>query len=271
MKTIVEVIQLSSTYLKMDRARRIAEELLSHILGLKRMELYLQFDRPVVESELEKMRELLKRVAKGEPVEYVTGVVDFLGCNIKVDKRVLIPRQETEILVDLVLKRIGDGVLWDVCTGSGCIGIAIKKARPDLTVVLSDISKSALEVARENARLNEVEVEILEGDLLQPFKGRKADYLICNPPYISKNEYTNLDPSVRDFEPVQALVGGEEGTEYYQRLNLELDPYLNPKGQVFLEIGAGQEKALKELFVNRPHEVLKDWAGHPRFFFLEKQ
>lgn len=267
MKTLGEVLKLSQSFLKVPRARRVSEELLAHVLQCKRMELYMQFDRPIVESELTVLRELLKRAAKNEPLQYIVGSVEFLGCTIKVDPRCLIPRQETEILADLIVKRVKSGILWDVCTGSGCLGISIKKKRPDLTVVLSDISPDALALARENAKLNEVDVEILEGDLLEPFKGRKANYIVCNPPYIAESEYFTLDPSVRDFEPKGALVSGKVGTEYYSRLKRELDP----NSTCFFEIGAGQGEAVKEIFKNERYELISDWAGHPRFFLLERQ
>lgn len=268
MKSIAEVLKLSTEFLadrKIDRPRRIAEELLSHVLKLKKMDLYLQYDKPIIENELNILRELLKKCGKGEPLEYATGEVEFFGCKIKIDKRVLIPRPETEILVELVSKRIKKGVLWDLCTGSGCIGIALKKALPELTVTLSDISADALALAAENAK--GLDIEILQGDLLATFKGRKADYIICNPPYISQSEFDRLDPSVRDFEPKLALLAGDRGTEFYERLHRELPEYLIPGGQVFLEIGSGQGEAIKTIFPEGG-ELHFDWAGHPRFFFL---
>lgn len=280
MKTIGEVLKLSASFLeerKVDRARRSAEELLSHTLKIKRMDLYLQYDKPVEERELSILRELLKKKAKGEPLEYATGEVDFLDCRIKVDRRVLIPRPETEILASLIVKRLkgkplAGKILWDLCTGSGCLGIALKKALPELTVVLSDVSKDALSLARENA--SGLDVELLEGDLLTPFQGRRADFIVCNPPYVSQAEYLVLDPSVRDFEPKAALVGGEKGTEYYERLQRDLPSYLNPGAQAFFEIGSGQGEAIKQIFSGESwsnQELLNDWAGHPRFFFLENQ
>jgi release factor glutamine methyltransferase len=271
MKTIGEVIHLSSEFLaerKIERSKRFAEDLLSHVLKLKRMDLYLRFDQPIIEEELQRVRELLKRCGRGEPFEYVVGEVEFFGCKIKVDPRVLIPRPETEILVEMVAKQ-AKGVLWDLCTGSGCIGIALKKKIPSLLVTLSDISKDALAVAKENAKINEVDVELLQGDLLVPFQGRKADFIVCNPPYISREEMERLDSSVADFEPKMALFGGERGTEFYERLARELPPYLNKGGKIFLEIGAGQGEALRKLFPKG--ELYFDWAGHPRFFFLENE
>jgi release factor glutamine methyltransferase len=274
MKSVSEVLELSASFLKerkVERPRRIAEDLLAHLLKMKRMDLYLQFDRPVIEAELSLMREYLKKVIKGTPIDYVTGSIDFMGCTIEVDKRVLIPRPETEILVDHVLKRARGNIIWDVCTGSGCIGLALKKERPDWSVTLSDLSKDAVEVAKSNQLINELDVEILQGDLFEPFRGRKADVIVCNPPYISKNEYESLEPSVKNFEPMMALVGGERGDEFYRRIAQELPHVLSEGGQVFFEIGFSQGELLKEIFSNYNYQLLNDWAGHPRFFFLEKQ
>jgi release factor glutamine methyltransferase len=275
-KTVSELLQLSTVFLQergVERARRLVEELLASTLRMKRLDLYMQFDKPVEEKELAKLREPLKRLVIGEPIEYILGEVDFYGCKVAVDARVLIPRQETEILVEHILKRIKGRVVWDLCTGSGCLGISLKKARPELEVTLSDISSDALDLAKENAEKNQVEIRLVQGDLLTPFEGQKADIVVCNPPYISISEYLNLQPSVRDFEPKMALVGGETGTEFYERLARELPPFLNDGTLVFLEMGTGQGPQLQKIFSGSPWtraEVEKDWAGHDRFFFLEK-
>jgi release factor glutamine methyltransferase len=270
MKTIGEVIQLAGTFLtekQIERPRRIAEELLSHILQMKKMDLYLQYDRPIIEEELTRMRELLKQSAKGVPLAYVVGEVEFYGCKIKVDHRVLIPRPETELLVEKIAKRIQGGTLWDLCTGSGCIGIALKKALPQLQVTLADLSPDVLALAAENAKANGVEVEIVQGDFLTPFQGCKADYIVSNPPYVTQSEYFALDSSVRDHEPQLALVAGERGTEFYEQMAREEGAFT--KG-LYLEIGASQGEAVKQIFGGRG-EILKDLADHSRFFFLEKQ
>jgi release factor glutamine methyltransferase len=279
MKTLAEVLQLSTSFLKgkgVEKARRTAEELLSFSLGMPRLDLYLQFDRPLQESELIPLREGLRRCALGEPVEYVLGTTSFYGCEISLDARVLIPRPETEILVDSVVKAISSksGVLWDLCTGSGCVGISLKKKMPTLQVVLSDLSRSALELALENGRKNGVEVGGVEGDLLEPFKGKKADFIVCNPPYLSAREYAEAPVSVKNFEPKGALLAGERGTEFYERLAVGLPPLLNPQAKVFLEIGALQGDAVRKIFSSGPWVSMtlqKDWAGLDRFFFLETQ
>ncbi len=278
MKSVGEVLSLSTRFLQdrnIERPRRVAEELLSFLLRCKRIDLYMQFDRPLEEKELSLLREWLKRASQNEPVEYILGEIDFFGCSIQVDSRVLIPRPETEILVDLIAKKITtQKSLWDLCTGSGCIGISLKKKFPHLDVSLSDISAKALSLAQENAAKNGVDVSFFEGDLLAPFQGKTVDILVCNPPYISANEFLTLDPSVRDFEPKLALVGGEKGSEFFERLAKALPEYLSPGGLVFFEIGFAQGAEIQEIF-NSPiwgrSERIQDWSGKDRFFFLEKQ
>lgn len=280
MKTLGEVLTLTSDFLKEKqclRFRRVAEELIAHVLQLKRLDLYMQFDRPIQETELEQMRRLLKRAARGEPIEYVIGEVDFYHCKIVVTKEVLIPRPETEILVDQACRLFKQmpcqGMeAWDLCTGSGCIGIAIKKNCPALKVCLSDVSAQALSIAAENAQRNQVDVELLQGDLLIPFKKRKAHLIFCNPPYVSSKEFLTLDSSVKNFEPHAALIGGEDGLDFYRRLKEDLPTYLHSGAKVFFEIGAGQGKELVSMFSGKGWKNLrveKDWAGRDRFFFLE--
>lgn len=278
MKTLGEVLPLSSRFLsdrKIDRSRRLVEELLSSLLRCKRIDLYMQFDRPLDDSELATLREWLKRAAKHEPVEYIVGEIDFFGCTIKTDPRGLIPRQETELLVERIANQIKEQkIIWDVCTGSGCIGISLKKKFPNLEVSLSDLSVDAISLAKENGEKNGVEVKFCVGDLFAPFLGKKADLIVCNPPYISSGEYLKIDSSVRDFEPKMALVGGEYGVDFYERLAADLPDYLNDGGMVFLEIGATQGSRVKEIFASpiwKRIEVFQDLSGKDRFFFLEKQ
>jgi release factor glutamine methyltransferase len=280
MRTVLEILSLSTDYLKQKNIqfpRRQAEELLGEALGLGRMGLYLAFDRPVTEKELEKCRSWLKRRAQGEPLQYISGKVQFLDCEIFVTPDVLIPRQETEILADKIIKELSPfdlqgKILWDVCCGSGCIGIALKKQLPALKVALSDISKAALSMAKKNALHNNIEVEFFEGDLLAPFGDAKTDYVICNPPYVAESEYKGLDVEVRGYEPKLALVAGDQGLSFYQRLADELPKKLKRGGKVWLEIGDKQGEAVKALF-NSPlwknKSVSCDWSGRERFFSLE--
>ncbi len=278
MKSLLDVLQLSSAFLQkkgIERARRLSEDLLAHLLSCKRIDLYMQFDRPMLDEELVLLKEWLKRVAKEEPVEYVLGEVPFFGCTFRVDSRVLIPRPETEILVDFVSKNMGDAMsLWDLCTGSGCIGISLKKKFPQLHVTLSDISSDALSLAQENIQRNDVSAEVILGDFTSAMQGRAVDILVCNPPYVSSQEFLALDRSVRDFEPKLALLGGERGVEFYERLARDAGACLKPHGKMFLEIGSAQGKAVQEIFASslwKKTKLVQDWSGKDRFFFLEKQ
>ena len=275
MKTLGEILQLSTTHLKekkIPRARREAEEIVSFALKIKRLDLYLQYDRPLEEQELTLCRQLLKRASSGEPLEYIFGEKEFYHCQFCVTPKVLIPRQETEILLDIVVHEAKPGVAWDVCCGSGCLGIALKKAVPSVNVTLSDISQEAIELAKKNAERNHVDVFFETGDLLTPFKGKKADLILCNPPYISQKEFESLDFSVRNFEPKIALIGGESGLEYYRRLAEDLPRFLNPGAKIYFEIGASQGGSVLNIFSAscwRSKQIRKDWSNLDRFFSLE--
>ena len=277
MKRVLETLKLATEHLnkcKVASARRVAEELLSSVLKCERIGLYMQFDQPLIEEELSLYRALISRAAKHEPYEYILGSVTFFGCKLNIDPSVLIPRPETEILLDKVCQSLrGEGKeVWDLCTGSGCLGIGLKKALPQHRVTLSDLSPEALMVAKENSVCNQIDVECLQGDLLEPFDGRSADVVLCNPPYVTEEEYLDLDGSVRDFEPKMALVGGATGLEFYRRLNEALPKYLNKGAHVFLETGNTQGKSMNEIFSSpfwRKGEVFQDWSGQDRFFFLE--
>lgn len=280
MKTVLEVLTLSTDYLKkkgIEHPRRQAEELIGEALGVGRMGVYLQFDRPLSDEELVLCREWLKRRSEGEPIQYIAGKVDFFDCVITVSPDVLIPRQETEILVSKIVnelekRELSCKVLWDVCCGSGCLGIALKKRFPDLTVVLSDLSPKALAVARQNAQNNGVDVEFLQGDLLEPFQGRQTDYLVCNPPYVTEGEWHGLDREVKDHEPRMALVSGPAGTECYEKIAPLLSRHIRSGGRAWFEIGAGQGGRLSDIFVAAgltSSKVEFDWSGKERFFSLE--
>jgi release factor glutamine methyltransferase len=282
LKNLLEILQLSSDYLArrgVENARREAELLLCDFLGIRKVDLYLKFDRPMEESELSELRKRLKRRALGEPNAYIHGEAEFFGCTLKITPAVLIPRQETEILVDLIAKtlekeNLPGKRLLDLCCGSGCIGLALKKMFPELDVTLSDLSKEALRIAEINAERNRLEVRLIQGDLLEPFSSEVFDYVVCNPPYVSKKEYEELSPEVRVFEPKAALLAGETGLEFYQRLKRDLPSHLTPKAKAWFEIGASQGKAVQALFTGSPWRVCRvipDWAKRDRFISLEKE
>lgn len=280
MKTVLEIVNLSAEFLEkkgIKHGRREALDLISFSLDVRPLDLYVQFDRPLDEKELERCRSLLKRRALGEPIQYIRGKVDFFNCTIELSRDVLIPRQETEILVDqiatcLAKEELAGKLLVDLCCGSGCIGIALKRRFPDLEVVMSDLSPEAITVAKANAALNAVEVNIVVGDFLEPLAGKRIDYLVCNPPYVAEEEFDQLEIEVRNFEPKMALIGEDRGLAFYKRLAKELPAVMSARGKVWLEMGHEQGKEVLDIFKDCPAkkmEVLQDWSGHDRFFFLE--
>ncbi len=280
MKTLLEIVNLSADFLEkkgIKNGRREAIDLISFSLDIRPLDLYVQFDRPLNEDELEKCRNLLKRRAVGEPIQYIRGKVEFFDCTLNVGQDVLIPRQETEILVDSIAASLAkedraDKLLVDMCCGSGCIGIALKRRFPKIEVVLSDLSPKALAVARKNAELNEVEVEFCEGDFLETLNGRAAHYFVCNPPYVSEEEFSDLEIEVRNYEPKMALVAADNGLAFYKQLAKALPQFLLPGGKMWLEIGSKQGEAILDVFKEctvKNMQLLQDWSGHDRFFFLE--
>jgi release factor glutamine methyltransferase len=280
MKSVLEVLKATTAFLEQKgfpSPRREAEELLSRALEIPRMQLYLDFERPLPEEELDKCRRMLQRRLAGEPYGYITGKQEFLNCQLTVTPAVLIPRQETEILAEMVVKTLETTPqtgkhLLDLCCGSGCLGLAIKKAIPSLHVTLSDLSTDALEIARQNCRQNQLDVTFAHGNLVDPFSNQKFDYIVCNPPYISEKDYQSLETDVKNFEPRGALVAGPTGLEIYATLAKTLPSVLNPGGKVWFEIGFDQGDSVPALFGEacwKVKRVTKDWAGHDRFFFLE--
>lgn len=282
MKSLQEVLSLVTKTFSahgISNSRSQAEELLCDLLHCSRADLYQWRLRSLNVEEWEKAQAWVQRRLKGEPLAYISGHVQFYGCSLAITPAVLIPRPETEILVDKIAQSLQKQdlqgkILWDLCSGSGCIGIALKKRFPLLSIVLADQSADAMAIASRNAAANAAEVEYVLGDLLNPFEGRKAHYVVCNPPYISEEEYATLSHEVKDYEPRPALVGGKSGLEIYERLAAELPAYLYPHAQVWLEIGYQQGEAIQGLFSASPwkRQLLEnDWAGHHRFFFLENE
>jgi release factor glutamine methyltransferase len=254
--------------------------LLAHLLRKKRLELYLEFERELDEPTLGKLREMVKRRAAGEPLQYITGVAEFCGLEFLVDRRVLIPRPETELLVETVVERLKSVTsprMVDVGTGSGCIAVALAKKLPGAEIFAVDASSEALEVARANAIRHEVEKNsrFFQADLLEVFTDSCwADAIVSNPPYVAAGELARLPKEVRDFEPVRALAAGEDGLEVIRRLVMSAKRILSPSGFVALELGAGQCAAAQELFVKQGYEVtqvVKDLQGHERVIVAQPQ
>ena len=262
-----------------DSPRLDAELLLAHALGLSRARLLARFDQELSPAELTRYRQLIERRRAHEPVAYIVGHKEFYGLDFYVDRRVLIPRPETELLVEKAIElagRVGDRgyglyplTLADVGTGSGAIAVSLAVHLPQATIYALDSSAEALEVAARNVRHHRVEgrVHLLRGDLLSPLP-EPVDIVVANLPYVSETELAELPPEIRCYEPLSALDGGPNGLRHIRRLLAQAREYLSPHGAVILEIGATQGKAVAELarqhFPTAEIEIAKDYGGLDR-------
>jgi release factor glutamine methyltransferase len=229
-----------------DKPRLDAEVLLAHALGTTRMQLVIDAKKPLAPGELARFREMVKRRRTHEPVAYLLGAREFYGRSFKVDRRVLIPRPDTETLVDVALART-EGVslsmrALDLCTGSGCVAITLARQRPTSRVHATDVSDGALEVARENAlRLGAYNVSFGRGDLYEAAPpGARFDVITANPPYIASAEVETLQADIKDFEPRLALDGGADGLTIAARVIAGAPAWLAPGGVLAIEIGQGE-------------------------------
>jgi len=270
-----------------------AELLLAHVLKCKRVDLYVGFEKTVSEKHLSEFKTLIERRAKREPLQYIIGETEFWGLKIKVTPDVLIPRPETELLVEEALKFPMAVEILDIGTGSGCIAIALAKHLPDSKIVATDISKEALEIAKENAEAHGVadRIEFVASDIASILPGArlrptppnppsvrsdgmnpilahgKFDLIVSNPPYIPTSEFPDLQPEVRDFEPRKALDGGKAGLEVIGKILQEAPDFLKEGGRLLMEVGEGQAERIKKDF---PCEIRKDYNGVERLIILIK-
>lgn len=256
-----------------DSARLDAELLLARVLRLDRIGLILQAERPLAPAELTEFRELFKRRRAGEPVAYLLGEREFFGIALRVDARTLIPRPDTERLVEVALERTRSrsmlGKALDLCTGSGCVAIAFARMRPTWSVTASDISSDALSVARSNAHRTGAirNLELLEGSLFTAVTARRFDLITANPPYIARGEIAGLPVDVRSFEPRLALDGGLDGLELTREIVAQAANHLNAGALLAVEIGSEQGPAVVALFEQhgfRQVELALDLAGRAR-------
>jgi release factor glutamine methyltransferase len=264
--TLAEVLRGATEYLGgrgIETARVDAELLLARALGLSRIELYTQHDRPLTDTERTAARELVQRRGQREPLAYVLGDWDFRRLTLKTDRRALVPRPETEIVVErclALLRGIDAPKVVDVGTGSGAIALALKQERPDAIVVATDISADALALARENATANELDVRFLQGDLLEGVDG-PLDLVVSNPPYVGAEEMDALEPEVREWEPRGALV--DEG----QTLRLARDAQSVLEGWLVLEVHEERAQELGDALAKlgyRGVSIGLDLAGRER-------
>lgn len=241
--------------------------LLQMVCKIERSYYYVHGEEDITQDAQKEYEIAVQKRAEHIPLQYIIGEQEFMGLRFKVNSNVLIPRQDTETLVEQVLKIVKPGMkVLDLCTGSGCVLISVLKNAPELTGMGSDISKTALLVAKENAKLHEVDAEWVRSDLFDNIT-ETFDVIMANPPYIPTGEILSLMPEVRDFEPENALDGGADGLDFYRKITEQVKDYLNPGGYVYMEIGYDQGEAVSELMRNAGFtevEVIKDLARNDR-------
>lgn len=250
-----------------------ARELFMYVSGMSLTEVTLKRDSEVSAETEEKVRELIKRRLSGEPLQYITGTAEFMGLEFEVNPYTLIPRQDTETLVESVIKLAKDGAkILDIGTGSGCIGISLAKYIKGAEVTLADISEGALKNAKKNAELNNVKVRCVRLDILNEIPEGKFDIIVSNPPYIETDIIKGLSKDVRDYEPLSALDGGADGLVFYRRITEIAPELLNGGGILAYEIGYNQGESaaniVRDKFGNA--QVIKDLCSNDRVIIAVK-
>ncbi len=279
--TVMRLVRWGAEYFKqkrVDSPRLTVELMLAHVLGLSRFELYLQFDRPLTEDELTELRAMIHRRVAREPLQYILGEAPFYGRTFEVNPSVLIPRPETELLVEEALRRAPHALrCLDIGTGSGCIAVTMALERPGTEVVAIDSSTEALDVALRNAeRLGAANVSFEHIDFFDDAQLRTLgsfDLIISNPPYIPQSEFEQLEPEVRDHEPQLALTDNADGLRFYRHLIDHASHLIRDVSDVFLEIGYGQSERLCRLFADARYDVdvLKDLSGIDRILWVQRR
>ena len=276
-----------------DSPRLSAELLLSGVLVMKRIELYTQFDKPVVKQQLDSLHDLVKRAGQNEPIAYLVGKTEFYSLEINVTPDCMVPRPETELLVERAIEflrtRPGTQFVCDLCTGSGCIAVAIGRNYPDARIIATDICDAALAVAAGNVEKHQLKerITLLCGDLFDPIisgldvnklvpdSDRGFDLIVCNPPYVSTDEYEKLDRNVKDYEPKIALFAGVDGLDIYRRIIERADEFLKPDTALMLEIGYAQGQAVRQLLEQTGAfaeiKIEKDLHNNDRIATAKKQ
>lgn len=266
-------------------AKADAQELYCFLMGIDRLQVFMKAEEEADEEVERKYLALIARRAERIPLQYITGVQEFMGHRFRVDQSVLIPRQDTETLVLeaaktvqnnsrqklSLIERLRGGKEWellDLCCGSGAVGISMAKICDNIQLTGTDISGAAVAMAETNAKSLRVKAEFLVGDLFEPVKGRKFDMIVSNPPYIKTNMIAVLQEEIKNYEPREALDGGRDGLDYYRRIIKEAPEYLKKDGFLFFEIGHDQGEDLRKMLKDdgrfTPAEVIRDLPGRDR-------
>ena len=278
--TVLKLMKWTADYLSekgINTARLDGELLLAHLLGMDRTHLYMNFDQPLTKEELAAFKALVKRRGNREPLQYITGRQEFWSMPFKVSPKVLIPRPETELLVEEAIKAVKmtfpqeDSLnILDIGTGSGALAAAIAKEMKSASIIGVDISDEAITLAGENIELNNLSssVTLLQGDLFKPVGEKRFHLIVSNPPYIPHLELKGLQPEVSQYEPLSALDGGKDGLDYYRELIPKAPKHLQPEGWLMLEHGMGQSDHIISIFEKTGSftkiEAVNDLAGIDR-------
>jgi release factor glutamine methyltransferase len=279
--TVLEGIQKGAEFLAkkgIESSRLHAELLLAHLLKMPRMKLYLNFERALAPAEVDGLRDFIRRRGRREPLQHIVGSASFCGLEMSVNRDVLVPRPETELLAERAWQFLNQlstlnnqpSTALDFGAGSGCLAIALAVKSPQTRVFAVDVSEAALAVAKQNAASHNVgaRIEFFQGDGFAALPGRdRFDLIVSNPPYIPSAEIESLEPEVRDFDPRSALDGGADGLDFYRRLAAEARDFQNPDGRIMLEFGDGQAGAVRELFEKQNwvvEAIMPDYTRRPR-------
>lgn len=281
MHKLIDILNKSREYLEknsIESARLNAELLISHVLKMKRLDLYLNYERPMQEDEIVTIREYVKRRGAGEPFQYIIGKEEFYGLTFNVNSSVLIPRADTETLVEKslnLIKGIEKPTVLDIGTGSGAIAVSIAKNREDSYVMACDISEKALETAASNGELNATSnIKFVKSNLFENIKYKSFNLIVSNPPYIRELDYEGLMREVKNFEPKLALTAEEKGLYFYRVISQEGWNYLADGGYLAFETGYDQAEDVKELIEKTGKyceiEIIKDYNGIDRVVSAKK-
>ena len=285
--TIKKLLEWVTGYFEekgVDAPRLSAELLLCHVLVLERIQLYTLYDRVVDGQQLAQLRQFVKRASEHEPIAYLVGRCEFYSLPLSITPDCLIPRPETENLVEKAISflrnRSGSQHVLDLCTGSGCIAAAIAKNVNDSQIVATDISDAALKVAAENIEKLKLadKVKLLCGDLFNPIieglDDGRFDLIVSNPPYVSEAEYDGLDKNVKEYEPSSALLAGTDGLDIYKRIAKRVDGFIKPDGILMMEMGYAQGPAVHDLLEKtdtfKTITIEKDFANNDRIAIATK-
>ena len=276
---LIDILNWGETYFRdknFDNPRTEIELLLQYLIGCKKIDLYLQFEKIVKPKELITLRSWVKRRINREPIQHITRSSEFYGRKFIVDQNVLIPRPETEILIDVsveILSKKNSPTIIDIGTGSGCIGITLALEIPSSNIIAIDISDSALSIAKKNADMYSIRnIEFLRLDILNQDIIHIADMLISNPPYISKEEIPDLMEDVKDFEPMIALTDKSDGLDFYRKFSDIMPHVIKKNGTAILEVGRGSHSdRVKEIFSKSGYnniDIVKDLNKDKRVFII---